>query len=118
MIDTVTQARGPSTMQLYALKWCLFINWCYSRGKTLGDVVLNQCFPSFQEDLDSHLSLSTLKLYVAAIVANYDNVDGRSVGNHLIIEFLKGVQRLNHQRLCLISSWDLSVVLWALQRYV
>ncbi|KAL0152957.1 hypothetical protein M9458_051735 [Cirrhinus mrigala] len=31
MIDTITQARAPSTRQVYALKWGLFVEWCSSR---------------------------------------------------------------------------------------
>ncbi len=31
VVDTITQARAPSTMQAYALKWSLFVNWCSSR---------------------------------------------------------------------------------------
>ncbi|KAL0152613.1 hypothetical protein M9458_052336 [Cirrhinus mrigala] len=31
VIDTITQARAPSTRQAYALKWGLFVDWCSSR---------------------------------------------------------------------------------------
>ncbi len=30
-VETITQARAPSTRQTYALKWILFANWCFSR---------------------------------------------------------------------------------------
>ncbi|KAI2646618.1 hypothetical protein H4Q32_025549 [Labeo rohita] len=30
VINTITQARAPSTRQAYALKWSLFIDWCSS----------------------------------------------------------------------------------------
>ncbi len=31
VVETITQARAPSTRQAYALKWSLFANWCSSR---------------------------------------------------------------------------------------
>ncbi len=30
VVNTITQARAPSTRQAYALKWSLFTNWCSS----------------------------------------------------------------------------------------
>ncbi len=63
------------------------------------------------------LSPSTLKVYVAAISAHHNAVDGRSLGNHdLIVRFLKGARRMNPSRSPLMPSWDLSMVLAGLQR--
>ncbi|KAL0147994.1 hypothetical protein M9458_056721, partial [Cirrhinus mrigala] len=70
-----------------------------------------------QEKLERRLSPSTLKIYVAAIAAYHDAVDGLSLGrHHLIVRFLRGARRLNPHRLHLIPSWDLSVVLMGLRR--
>ncbi|KAI2644561.1 Protein P [Labeo rohita] len=33
VVNTLLQARAPSTRQLYDLNWCIFVNWCSSRGK-------------------------------------------------------------------------------------
>ncbi len=73
---------------------------------------------SFLEDrLERRLSPSTLKVYVAAIAAHHDAVDGRSLGKHdLIGRFLRGARRLNSPRSPLMPSWDLSIVLAGLQR--
>ncbi len=30
VVETISQARAPSTRQTYALKWSLFANWCSS----------------------------------------------------------------------------------------
>ncbi|KAL0168459.1 hypothetical protein M9458_036681, partial [Cirrhinus mrigala] len=50
-------------------------------------------------------------------LVNYDFVEGRSVGKHnLVIKFLRGTRRLNPPRQHLIPSWDLAVVLQALQQ--
>ncbi len=70
-----------------------------------------------QERLERRLSPSTLKVYVAAIAAHHDAVDGRSLGKHdLIVRFLKGASRMNPSRSPLVPSWDLSIVLAGLQR--
>ena len=70
-----------------------------------------------QEGLERRLSPSTLKVYVAAIAAHHDAVDGKSLGKHdLIVRFLRGARRLNPPRPLSIPSWDLSLVLSALQR--
>ncbi len=70
-----------------------------------------------QERLESRLSPSTLKVYVPAIVAHHDAVDGQSLGKHdLIVRFLMGARRLNPPRPPLMLSWDLFIVLARLQR--
>ncbi len=76
VVETIIQARAPSTRQTYALKWSLFATWCSSRREdprryTIGVVL------SFQEErLERRLSPSTLKVYVAAIAAHHDAVAG------------------------------------------
>ncbi|KAL0152834.1 hypothetical protein M9458_051861, partial [Cirrhinus mrigala] len=117
VIDTVTQARAPSTRQAYALRWGLFVVWCSSHqdDPQRCSVVVVVFF--LQEKLEQRLSPSTLKIYVAAIVAYYDTVDGLPLGrHHLIIRFLRGARRLNPPRSHLIPSWVLSVVLKGLRR--
>ncbi len=70
-----------------------------------------------QERLERRLSPSTLKVYVTAIAAHHDAVDGRSLGKHdLIVRFLKGARRMNPSRPPLVPSWDLSIALAGLQR--
>ncbi len=54
---------------------------------------------------------------MAAIAANHDPVNGKSLGKHdLIIRFLRGARRLNPPQPPSIPSWDLSLVLRALQQ--
>ncbi|KAI2645633.1 Spastin [Labeo rohita] len=69
-----------------------------------------------QEKLERRLSPSTLKVYVAAIAAYHDAVDGASLGKHqLIVRFLRGARRVNPPRRHLVPSWDLSVTLQGLR---
>ncbi len=112
VVETITQARAPSTRQAYALKWSLFVNWCSSRREDPRSCTIGVVLSFLQERLEHRLSPSTLKVYVAAIV-----YDGRSLGKHdLIVRFLRGARRLNPPRPPLMPSWDLSIVLAGLQR--
>ncbi len=103
--------------QTYALKWSLFATWCSSRREDPRRCTIGVVLSFLQERLERRLSPSTLKVYVAAIAAHHDAVDGRSLGKHdLIARFLKGARRMNPSRPPLVPSWDLSIVLAGLQR--
>ncbi len=117
VVETIIQARAPSTRQAYALKWSLFPTWCSSRREDPQRCTIGVVLSFLQERLERRLSPSTLKVYVAAIAAHHDAVDGRSLGKHdLIVRFLKGARRMNPSRPPLVPSWDLSIVLAGLQR--
>ncbi len=85
IVNTIIQARAPSMKRLYDLKWCIFMNWCSSRGKD-----------PWRCGIESVLSkeawiTSTLKVYVATIVANHNTVGGKLVEKHdLVIRFIRG----------------------------
>ncbi len=114
---TITSARASSTRHAYALKWNLFVNWCSSRREDPRSCPISVVLSFLQDGLERRLSPSTLKVYVAAIAAYHEAVEGKSLGKHdLIIRFLRGARRLHPPRPPLVPSWDLSVVLNALQR--
>ncbi len=117
VVETIIQARAPSTRQTYALKWSLFATWCSSRREDPRRCTIGVVLSFLQERLECRLSPSTLKVYVAAIAAHHDAVDIRSLGKHdLIVRFLKGARRMNPSRSPFVPSWDLSIVLTGLQR--
>ncbi|KAK0138999.1 hypothetical protein N1851_024478 [Merluccius polli] len=67
--------------------------------------------------LDAGLAASTIKVYVAAISAQHNRVDGVTVGSHtLVTRFLKGAQRLRPPLRNPVPRWDLPLVLGALSR--
>ncbi|KAL0173832.1 hypothetical protein M9458_029800, partial [Cirrhinus mrigala] len=101
VIETITQ-------QAYALRWGLFVDWCASRGEDPQRCPTAVVLSFLQEKLERRLSPSTLNVYVAAIAAYHDAVDGASIGKHQL------VVRLNPPRPHLVPSWDLSVVLQGL----
>ncbi|KAL0170751.1 hypothetical protein M9458_035347, partial [Cirrhinus mrigala] len=79
-----------SMRQAYALKWGLFIEWCCSRREDLQRCSVEVVLSFLKEKLEQRLFPSTLKVYIAAITAYHDAVDGLSLGkHHLIVRFLR-----------------------------
>ncbi len=113
---TIASARAPSTRWAYALKWNLFVEWCSSHREDPRRCSIRAVLSFLQQGLERRLSPSTLKVYVAAISAHHDPIEGRSVGKHyLVVRFLRGARRLNPPRPPSLPSWDLALVLRALQ---
>ncbi len=116
VVNTITSARALSTRQAYRLKWNLFVDWCSPRREDPRRCPIAVVLSFLQDGLERRLSPSTLKVYVAAITAHHDAVDGKSLGKHdLVIRFLRGARRLNPPRPHLVPSWDLPSVLSALR---
>ncbi len=69
-----------------------------------------------QEMLDKQRSSSTIKVYVAAIVAFHAPIAGQSVGREsAVTQFLRGPRRMNLTRPPTVPLWDLTTVLRALE---
>ncbi len=112
---TITSAWAPSTRRAYTLKWNLFVEWCSSHQEDPRRCSIRAVLSFLQQGLERRLSPSTLKVYVAAISAYHDPVEGKSVGKHnLVVRFLRGARRLNPPRPPSLPSWDLALVLRAL----
>ncbi len=62
VLETITQARAPSTRQAYALKWSLFANWCSSRREDPRRCTIGVVISFLQERLERRLSPSTLEV--------------------------------------------------------
>ncbi len=103
-----TRTRAPSTRHAYALKWNLFVEWCSSHREDPRRCPIRVVLSFLQQGLERRLSPSTLKVYVAAIAAN--------AKHDWVVRFLRGARRLNPPRPPSIPSWDLSLVLRALQQ--
>ncbi len=78
VVDTITSARAPSTRHAYALKWNLFVEWCSSHREDPRRCPIRVVLSFLQQGLERRLSPSTLKVYVAAIAAKHDPVEGKS----------------------------------------
>ncbi len=80
VLNTMAEARAPSTRCLYALKWAIFSTWCLDRDldPVTSDVSVVLSF--LHEMLDKQCSSSTIKVYAAAIAAFQAPIACRSVG--------------------------------------
>ncbi len=115
--STPSLRRELSTRHAYALKLNLFVEWCSSHREDPGKCPIRVVLSFLQQRLERRLSPSILNAYVATIAANHDPVDGKLVGKHdWVIRFLRGARRLNPPWPPSIPSWDLSLVLRALQQ--
>ncbi|KAI2665856.1 Transposon Ty3-G Gag-Pol polyprotein [Labeo rohita] len=115
VVETILQSRAPSTRKLYALKWKLFTSWCGRHQQDPVNCPVGSVLEFLQDRLSAGLTHSTLKVYVAGIVAYHAPLDGLSVGrNPLVTRFLRGALRLRPPVRPQVPSWDLSVVLEAL----
>ncbi len=109
VVNTITSARALSTRQAYRLKWNLFVNWCSPRREDPRRCPIAVVLSFLQDGLERRLSPSTLKVYVAAIAAHHDAVDGKSLGKHdLVIRFLRGARRLKPEtgQLLKLKIWQ------------
>ncbi len=117
VIDTLTEARAPSTRRLYASKWGVFVKWCHQAHIDPVTCTVLNVLSFLQYRLDSGSLPSTLKVYVAAIAAFRSPQGGQSIGRDpMVVSFLKGARRLHPPRPPSVPPWDLEVVLRALSQ--
>ncbi len=116
VLNTISEARALSTRHLYALKWSVFSTWCLNHGENPSTSELAVVLSFLQELLDKGRSHSTLRVFIAAIVAFHAHIAGQSVGRvNSVVRFLKGAKRLNPPRPLTVPTWDLPTVLRALK---
>ncbi len=82
VVETITQARAPSTWQTYALKWSLFVNWCSSRREDPRRCTIGVVLSFLQERLEGRLSPSTLKCMWPLSRPTTMQWTDRSLGKH------------------------------------
>ncbi len=116
-VYTITSVRTLSTRHAYALKLNLFVEWCSSHREDPGSARSESYCPFCSSGWSEGCLPPSLNAYGAMIAANHDPVDGKLVGKHdWVIRFLRRARRLNPPRPPSIPSWDLSLVLRALQQ--
>ena len=95
-LNTITEARAPSTRRLYALKWSAFTGWCAARDLDPYSCDVPSVLSFLQELMETGRTPSTLKVYVVAIAPFHAHVAGQYLGrNDMVVRFLKGIRRLN-----------------------
>ena len=99
VIQTINDSRAPSTRALYANRWKLFSEWCRAHEETPESTSVPVVLRFLQSLLEKGLSVSTLRVYVAAISARHRVVDRITLGSHSVVtRFLRGAQRRNPPR--------------------
>ncbi len=119
VLNTISEARAPSTRCLYDLKWSVFSTWCLNRGENPSTSELAVALSFLQELLDKGRCHSTLRVFVAAIAAFHAPIAGQSVGrDNSVVRFLKGAKWLNPPRPLTAPTCDLPTVLRACQFFL
>ncbi|KAL0148139.1 hypothetical protein M9458_056541 [Cirrhinus mrigala] len=117
VVKTILQSRTPSTRKLYVLKWKLFTSWCGERQQDPANCPVGTVLEFLQARFSTGLAHSTLKVYVAPILAYHAPLGGMPVGKDpLVVRFLRSVLRLRPPTRPHFPTWDLAVVLEALCR--
>ena len=108
-----------STRQRYNTAWGVFERWCAARPVPVipFQAPVRHILTFLQEFLDRGLGQSSVKVNLAAISAYHVGIDGKTVGENLLVRrFMAGVRRACPVSRSLVPSWDLTLVLDALSR--
>ncbi len=112
VLNTMAEARPPSTRRLYTLKLSVFSTWCQDRDLDPVPSDVSVVLSFLQEMLDKQHSTSTIKVYAAAIVASMPLL---LADRWAEIQFLQGARRMNPPRPRTVPPWDLPTILRALK---
>lgn len=117
VLETLNNARAPSTRAIYRQRWRAFCSWCLDREIEPTMCPVPVILQFLQSLLEAGRTASTLRGYAAAISCFHDPVGGLSVGKQPVIsQFLRGAKRLRPGRCLRAPSWDLPLVLRSLTR--
>lgn len=115
VITTIQSARAPATHCAYDGKWRAFEDWCVKVGAVAFHSPVAVILTFVQELLDKGLAFSTVKVYLATILACHIGFNDNTAGQQpLICQSMKGARRLRPVSRSLAAPWDLSMVLDAL----
>ena len=115
ILHVLEAALKPSTRKAYKAKWKAFRQFTSTRGISPNTCPINLIFDFLIQLADKGLSFSSIKVYLAAISAHHNTIEGYSVFSHpLAKRFLRGLHNLNPPITLPCPSWSLSVVLHSL----
>ena len=116
--EILDRSRKSSTSTLYSYKWRSFLKFTESKGWQASPASLSTVLQFLRHLFDFGLSVSTLKVYLAAIVAFQPRGSPSSqlFSHPTVRTFLKGLTHLRPPNKPLIPQWSLHLVLNALMR--
>lgn len=96
VIQIIMDSIVPFTRALYANRWKIFSEWCRVHKEIPESSSVPIILHCWQSLLEKKLSVSTLRVYVAAISASHIRVGNQTMGSHTLVTlFLKGAQQLS-----------------------
>ena len=116
--EVLDKSRKDSTSSLYAYKWKSFLKFTQSRGLPSCPVDLSTLLQFVRYLFDFKLSISTLKVYIAAIVSfqTRGSTASRLFSHPTVKAFLKGLVHLRPPVRPPVPQWSLHLVLQSLMR--
>ncbi|XP_069612715.1 ankyrin repeat and SAM domain-containing protein 1A isoform X8 [Ranitomeya imitator] len=109
LVTTLLKSRKPITTKIYGKTWKKFLS--VSKVKVQDGPSIPKILEFLQKGLEQGLSVSTLKVQMAALGALYNH---NIAANPWIIRFVKAVTRSKPLVAPKVPSWDLNLVLSAL----
>ena len=117
VLETMRNARAPSTRACYDHKWKVFSSWCLANQVNPVTCSVSLVLRFLQSILDAGKAASTIRIYSVAISLHHEKVTGLPVGRHpSVTEFMKGVRRARPGRVLRAAPWDLPLVLQSLTK--
>ena len=109
----LSHSRKPTTNQLYSYKWLAFQKFAQRNNPPPAPTTLRAVLLFLSYLFDCHLSLSTIKVYMSAIVAHQlQYSDATLLFQHPTLkQFLWGVAHFNPPRPSPTPQWSLHTVL-------
>lgn len=115
--EVLANARAPSTVKTYSLKWKRFCNWCRTVNLHPLYATSAQILPFFLHLARLGLSHSTLKVFLAAISRFRQDGSSSLYSTRITKQFFKGLFRLFPPVRRPPPAWHLNVVLTQLMRH-
>ena len=116
--EVLDKSKKPSTLLLYKYKWNNFLRFTTERNLSASLVSLQTLLLYLRHLFDLGLTLSTLKVYIAAIVSFQprDSESSSLFSNSTLKAFLKGLVNIHPPVRTPIPQWSLTLVLQALMK--
>ncbi|XP_078240665.1 uncharacterized protein LOC144586384 [Pogona vitticeps] len=117
--EILDKSRKPSTKSLYKYKWDNFVRFASSKDLQTSPVSLRTLLIYLRHLFDLGLSVSTLKVYAAAIIAHqpFGSHSARLFTHPSFKTFLKGLMNARPPVRAPIPQWSLTLVLNALMKH-
>ncbi|XP_073428589.1 uncharacterized protein [Dendrobates tinctorius] len=112
VIATMIRARKPASAKIYYRTWRAFFSWCESHGQVQLPYSLPKVLGFLQSGLDDKLSLGSLNSQVSALSVLFQKCIATKPQ---VRTFIQGVSRLVPPYKRPLDTWDLNLVLTALQ---